>query len=421
MEPPKDGSQDESHETAESTGARLLADAEQATDTRKKLELLLRAYSEGDDIAKKSAEDQLVALGETCLLPIVSDVVEGLLHHCAGEPWRIPSESNALVKQVIKTVKQNADDILNLMFSSYGEVHLVIKTSILCATIIAVKERPERISEVVEAILDTWEEETDHVRRCTLKFFSNAAKEKSAIADEGFEVTLHGLEDVNPSVRIHALLDIYAYAKACPDKVDDVADAAFIGSDDVFPCVWPEAVRQLGELHGMFLERDWMIAFTMRDKYDDVDHLARVSVAKNLAAFAQSCPERIDEIYATAIRAYGDEHCLVRAAVVDQLVELVKFCPDKENEIVTAVLSACDDDEEMEVIESGIQQLANLLEACPNSAERIVEDALRLCPEFASDVILTMMQCSNDADQERRKRQGCFECPCVQTKAPRMA
>ena len=65
----------------------------------------------------------------------------------------------------------------------------------------AVQERPWRIAEVIEAILKTWDSETDHVKRVTLKVLSTTVRNCLGIAEECVEVTFRGspVSDVSAS------------------------------------------------------------------------------------------------------------------------------------------------------------------------------------------------------------------------------
>ena len=407
MKTPKDMLQGMSHETVPPSAARLLADAEQAADVRKKLDLLLRAWIQGEDATKKSAETQLAAFGATCPTPLVAQVVKRLFRHKSGEPLLVASESKNPVKQVNSAIKQRLWEISRLMLRGM-EVHLVFKIFMVCLAIFSAKNDPEKTAEVIEAILSSWNEEPRHIKRCTLELLSNAAGRSRTTASESFEVVLRGCQDEDDTVRVRALQGIYVYASVCPHKANEVIDAAVIGCDDLRPTVSSEAIRQLGDLYGRCPERHREMASVMIDKFSEVEYTAQSSVVEHLADFAEACPERIEEIYAIAMSPFGDEPPSLQADVMGELVKLVKFCPDKETEIVSLVLSACDDEEDLDVIESAVNELANLVKACPGSAERIVEDMLRqsknercvkygvlkrlgevaaLCPAKAEDII----------------------------------
>ena len=144
------------------------------------------------------------------------------------------------MEQVVTSVKQSAEALITQMLSAYDDVRLVMKTFMLGVVMIAVKERPERIAEVVDAILRIWDRETDEVKNVTLKLLSAAAEECPAIADEGFKVALRGLEDTDPGVKGHAMCDIYKYARSRPRKANEVIDTALAGIDDLCPKVSSE-------------------------------------------------------------------------------------------------------------------------------------------------------------------------------------
>ena len=121
METPNDTPQEDTHKTASCTAARLLTDAEQTTDIRKQLGMLLDAGLGGDAATEQSAESKQDDLSETLDALVIADFLKGLLRHCTGKFWLVNSKLKDLVEKVVTSVTQSADALITRMLSVYDD------------------------------------------------------------------------------------------------------------------------------------------------------------------------------------------------------------------------------------------------------------------------------------------------------------